>query len=146
MRTIASILALALVIIFGALMSLLWPWQPWMNAGKVVALGKWRFEDYEFQAWQRRTEFFFEPFATGLFVRRGTNQWRVFCLDIQDTYAPGIELRKHAAQVYVFRNGKDVGAFDTVTQAFRKSPESPVMTPMGMGEDSEPPGKWWLRR
>jgi len=142
-RATLIILALGGAVVFGALTSCM-GWHTGIRSGQAVPLGSWRFEKFEFQVWQRRTEDFFEPFATGLFVRCGTNSWQVFCLDIQDRYAPRIELRTNASEVRILRSGRSIGIYDTAHQAFRKGSGGALVTPMGMGNASEPPGMWWL--
>jgi len=117
-----------------------------MAEGKSVPLGKWRFGDYEVEAWQRKNAEIREPFATGLFLRHGTNQWQVFCLDIQDTYRPSIELRNDAAEVEVFRNSKHIGSLDLANGSFRRNPGGPPFTPGGIGRGERPPGEWWLKK
>jgi hypothetical protein len=61
--------------------------------------------DSEFQVWQRKARYIFEPFADAFFVRQGTNQWQVFCFDIQDCYSPGIKLVQTNRNVVVYRSG-----------------------------------------
>ena len=135
----------ALLCLFLGLTWLVWKLHPWMPSGQAVSLGEWRFGGYDFQVWQRRTEYVFEPFATGLFVRRGSNQWQVFCLDHQDVYSPKIDLVRNGADVLVFRGKTELGFFRTLDQSFRKAPRFEELSPMGMGGSGEPPGRWWLR-
>ena len=68
----------------GCLGLFLWKLHLWIRPGTALRSGKWRFRDYEFQVWQRKNQSVLEPFADGLFARRGTNEWEVFCFDIQD--------------------------------------------------------------
>ena len=124
----------------------LWQLHPWISAGTAVLSGKWRFGDCEFQVWQRKNQSVLEPFADGLFVRRGTNEWQVFCFDIQDRYSPKIELRQVGTKVEVFRTGENRGVFDMSNGTFCRAPNRPVFTPDKIGSASEPPGEWWLRQ
>lgn len=130
----------------GCLGLFLWKLHLWIRPGTALRSGKWRFRDYEFQVWQRKNQSVLEPFADGLFARRGTNEWQVFCFDIQDIYSPKIELRQVGTKVEVFRNGENRGVFDLSNGSFRRAPNQPVFTPAGIGKASEPPGEWWLRQ
>ena len=127
------------------LMLWLWKFHPWAVAGTVVPRGKWVFNDYEFQVWQRKNALLWEPFADGLFVRRGTNEWQVFCFDIQDTYSPRVELRLSGTKVEILRAGEQRGIFDMSDGTFRRSSTGTVFAPQGIGNATEPPGQWWLR-
>jgi len=131
----------ALVVIIGG--HYVWQMHPWVPAGQEFALGYWRFGDCEFQAWQRKNTFITEPFADGLFVRQGTNQWQVFCFDIQDRYLPRLRLAQEHGQVVVYRDGENRGVYDMITQTFRRHGQA--YTPGGMGDSTNPPGDWWLR-
>ena len=128
----------AVLVIFG---SYAWQLHFWVPAGRAVALGKWNFDGCDFQVWQRKTRYITEPFADGLFVRRGTNGWIAFCFDIQDNYRPTIELRKVAEKVLVFRAGENRGEFDMAAQVFRRNNQA--MTPQFVLGD--PPGDWWFQ-
>src|SRR5437867_2934772 len=121
---------------------LLWQLHPWTPEGRAIALGKWRFDEFEFQAWQRKNPDTFEPFADGLFVRRGTNRWEAFCFDIQDVYSPRVRLQRVGSGVFVYRGGARRGVYDLATRTFRRH-EQPF-TPTYI--DGDPPGDWWLRR
>lgn len=120
-----------------------WKLHPWVPAGHALALGNWRFGDFEFQVWQRKNADIFEPFADGLFVRRGTNQWQAFCFDIQDRYSPRVRLTHEQGRVVVYRDDENRGVYDVTTQTFRRHGEA--CTPEGMGNSTSPPGQWWLR-
>ena len=119
-----------------------WELHPWMPAGHALALGTWRFGDYEFQVWQRKNPDTFEPFADGLFVRYGTNQWRVFYFDIQDCYSPKIRLQQELSEVLVYRRGENRGTFDLTTQSFRRNG---LIVPAAY-ITGNPPGNWWLEK
>jgi hypothetical protein len=114
-----------------------------MTPGSAILLGKWRINEYEFEVWQRKNPRTLEPFATGLFVRRGTNRWEVFCLDVQDTYHPRIELRLNATKVDVLKKGKNIGSFDLGRETFQRTTCLPFV-PGGIGTAASPPGQWWL--
>jgi hypothetical protein len=135
----------ALALVFITTLFVAWELRPWMRTGGSVPLGSWKFGDFEFEAWQRNTDCIFEPFATGLFMRQGTNQWQAFCLDFQDCYSPKIALHKDGDQIVVLRRGKRIGVFDLVDQKFTKPPFKDPFTPGGIGDASRPPGKWWLK-
>lgn len=135
-------ITIALIAVLAAAVSwLLWELHPWMPEGRTIALGKWRFDEFEFQAWQRKNPDIFEPFADGLFVRRGSSRWEVFCLDIQDGYSPRISLERAGSHVIIHRDGEQSGVYDLATRTFRRH-EQPF-TPTYI--DGEPPGRWWLR-
>lgn len=123
--------------------SFLWLFQPGTGKGEAVALGHWQIGGFEFQAWQVKTPYTFEPFATGLFVRRGTNRWKVFPLDIKDLYKPRLELKLEASNVFILRKGRCLGVFETENETFSKGPSKPSFIPMGIGAATEPPGEWW---
>ncbi len=127
---------------FGTL--LVWRLHPWVREGQAFELGRWQFGELEFQAWQRKTDSIFEPFADGLFVKRGTNQWNVFCFDIQDRYSPKVRLQKENSQIVVYRDGEKRGEFDLETQTFRRHGQ--VYPPSNVDGSNGPPGDWWLRR
>jgi hypothetical protein len=140
---VAGVIACAglLLVIAGA--HLVWQLHPWVTEGKAFALGKWQFGQFEFQVWQRKTEYLFEPFADGLFVRAGTNQWQVFCFDIQDSYSPRVKLVQKQGRIVVYRDGENRGMYDTATQTFLWHGQA--YTPQGIGNSADPPGEWWLR-
>src|ERR1051325_4549777 len=98
----------------------LWRLHPWTPEGSSLALGRWKFDEFEFQVWQRKTPDIFEPFADGLFVRRGSNSWVVFCFDIQDRYSPKVRLERKNSEVVVYRDGENRGRYDLTTQTFRQ--------------------------
>src|SRR5215813_11495216 len=72
-------------------------YQPWMPAGRAVHLSSEHFGAYDFQVWQRKNTISTEPFATGLFVRKQGDPWKVFLLDFQDSYRSSIVLRPKGA-------------------------------------------------
>lgn len=121
---------------------LLWGLHPWMPPGSSVFLGRWEYGEFEFQVWQRKNHDVFEPFADGLFVRRGANAWAVFCFDIQDQYSPRVKLAREGSEVVVYREGEVQGRYDLTTQLFRRQ-EVPTLPGY---IDREPPGDWWVRR
>lgn len=121
-----------------------WQLHPWVPPGQAFALGHWRFGDFEFEAWQRKNVWITEPFADGLFVRQGTNQWQAFCFDIQDNYGPRLKLQDEGGQVMVYRDGENRGCYDMATQTFRRNGQAYMA--MGIGNSSTPPGEWWLKQ
>ena len=135
---------IALVIVpcsIGAVAWFVWELHPWVPAGRAFALGKWRFADFEFQVWQRKNTSIFEPFADGLFVRQGTNQWRAFCLDIQDGYLPKVRVQQDGTHVTVYRDGEKRGVYEMTNQTFWGT-DKPFTSAYIVGD---PPGNWWLR-
>jgi len=121
-----------------------WQLRPWMPAGTAFALGHWRFDDCEFQVWQRRSVYLTEPFADGLFVRQGTNEWEAFCFDIQDNYLPKVSLEREHGQIIVHRDGENRGVCDMATHSFWRHGQT--YTPTGIGNSVTPPGEWWLKK
>lgn len=97
--------------------------RPWMAPDRPVRLSTTRLGDCEFQVWQRKNDTLTEPFATGLFVRRKSEQWKAFLLDFQDTYNPPIRLRKESSGFVVLRWGKRLGTIDEATLTFKREPE-----------------------
>ena len=136
----AGIVFLAILAIAG--LCLLWRLHPWTPEGRAIALGKWQFGEFEFQVWQRKNSEVFEPFADGLFVRRGTNPWAVFCFDIQDRYSPTVRLQQEGSEVVIYRGGEKRGRYDLTTQTFRRHEEPFTVVYI----DRDPPGDWWLRK
>jgi hypothetical protein len=135
--------AIAILTVFAiAALCLLWLMHPWTPEGRAIALGKWQFGEHEFQVWQRKTQFAMEPFADGLFVRRGTNSWAVFCFDIQDRYSPRVSLEREGAEIVVYRDREKRGKYDLATETFCRHEEA--FTPVHINGD--PPGEWWLRK
>jgi len=118
-----------------------WQLHPWVPAGRALALGDWRFGDYEFQVWQRKNPDTFEPFADGILVRHGTNEWQAFCFDIQDGYSPRVNLQQEHSEIVVYRSGEERGRYDMITQTFRRG--GSAFTPTDV--IGNPPGDWWLR-
>jgi len=139
--------SLLLVLAGGAVCLGLFVWglHPWARAGTAQWIGNWQFGDYEFQVWQRKNRSVFEPFADGLFVRRGTGPWQAFCFDIQDNFSAKVELREADGKIHVFRDGENRGFFDMSIGSFRASADTQVFTQDGIGNASQPPGQWRLR-
>ncbi len=135
------IMAVALIVMVGVFY--VWRFHPWVPSGRAFALGRWRFEDCEFQVWQRKNSSIVEPFADGLFVRQGTNQWQAFCFDIQDRYSPRVRLVQEGGQILVYRDGEIRGAYILKTHTFQR--HGHTYEPDGIGASSNPPGDWWLK-
>lgn len=89
-----------------------WKLQPWMPAGKIISIGSWKYEDYEFQVWQRKTPSLAEAFSTSLYVRHQTNAWHQYYLNHQDDYLPKMALTKNDSSVHVYRGSKFLGAYN----------------------------------
>jgi hypothetical protein len=123
----------------------LWKVQPWMPANRAVLLGKWKFGNTEFQVWQRKNREIAEPFATGLFVRKGTNVWQSFCINIDDCYSPSIKLREEDNLILISKSFRKFAVFDTTTQTYRRITDRGPHLPMGIGVGNEPPGDWWIK-
>ncbi|NLH72871.1 MAG: hypothetical protein GX456_07435 [Verrucomicrobia bacterium] len=134
---------LALMLLSATLLILwcLWNLQPWRRQGDEVHVGSWRFGDCEFQIWQRKTWTVTEPFATGLFFRKGAGPWRAFLLDFEDLYRPNYVLRNQSNGVAVFKNGKRRWFLDLGTEQMRR--ESDGQAFVGGAIQNAPPGNWW---
>jgi len=142
---VKNVLALSVILLAVCGTRLLWQLHPWVKPGTALRLGNWQIGQFEFQVWQRKNPWAWEPFADGLFVRQGTNDWQVFCFDIQDNYSPKVKLRKVGSKVHVMRDGEDRGVFDLVEGSFRARSNTPAYTPVVIGNATDPPGRWWLR-
>jgi len=143
--TITSVVTITLVVLVLALVGhYVWQLHPWVPAGHAFAIGNWHFGDCEFQVWQRKTVHVTEPFADGLFVRQGTNEWQAFCFDIQDSYLPRVKLVPEKRQIVVYRDGENRGVYDMATHTFQRHGQA--YTPMGIGNSTTPPGEWWVRK
>jgi len=118
----------------------LWKVHPWMPTDTAVFLGRWHFKNHEFEVWQRKQSIT-EPFATGLFVRDTNGGWHAFCLNIDDFYAPKINLIPGNSSVAVVRRGKVVGNYDIQQETFRMTKHHENMVPERIQES--PPGKWF---
>jgi hypothetical protein len=134
--------AIALSFLTAAAAILAWKLHPWMPAAACLELGRWKVGEYEFQIWQRKSASALEPFADGLFVRKGTNAWQAFCFDIQDTYRPKVELKPVGTEVRIWRDGELRGIFDLSKGIFFRPPSTNVFAPDSVGGDQNPPGSW----
>lgn len=83
-----------------------------MQKGKTIAIGIWKYGDYEFEVWQRKASSFAEPFSTSLYVRHKTNAWHQYYLNHQDVYMPNIAVKQRDSNVYVYRGSKFLGTYD----------------------------------
>lgn len=119
-----------------------WKLQLLMRPGHVVRVGSWGFGNCEFQVWQRKTATVSEPFATGLFVRRGEGPWQAFLLDFEDLYRPNLVLRSQSNGVAVLRNGRRQWFFDLATEQLHRDPWGEGLTGGIIRDD--PPGNWWV--
>lgn len=142
LRTIGILILSVVCALVAVVAFYVWQLHFWIPAGRVFAVGKWNFDGYEFQVWQRKNRYFTEPFADGLFVRRGTNAWEAFCFDIQDNYLPQIRLTESGGKVQVFRDGENRGEYDTRNQVFKR--HGAAYDPQLIVGD--PPGNWRLGR
>ena len=128
-----------------AALTFTWNRQPWMRSGSAVHLGRWKFGEVSLEVWQRKNNSFLEAFATGLFVRHGTNHlWQVFCLDIQDTFKPDIQIRMNGALIELSQSGQQLGELEPMTGTFKYGADGAIVTPGIVG--SEPPADWWIGR
>ena len=139
--TLASIFLAIGLFIIGIIGWYVWELHPWIPAGKSFALGHWTFGDCEFQAWQRKNTSTTEPFADGLFVRQGTNQWQAFCFDIQDRYLPKVKLQQDGSQIVIYRDGEKRGVYNMTNQTFERNGNA--FGPACI--NGKPPGDWWLK-
>jgi hypothetical protein len=139
MRRIAiCLLMIVLVLIVWGL----WSFQPWVKPGHASLISSCRIGEHDIQIWQRKNEGLTEPFATGLFVRSGTN-WLAFCLDFQDLYHPSIKLQNTNTGIAVFRSGDRLGTYDAASGMFLRAADGAKIAPVTI--NSPPPGNWWLR-
>jgi hypothetical protein len=141
MKHLFKLLAVGLVLV--PVGSFLLLFRPWMTAGKAVHLGTWILESGDYQVWQRKNADLFEAFATALFVRIETNQWKAFLLDFEDTYAPRVELHGNAKSVDVIRNGKRLGSYDCLQRTFHRSSDHASMSFKLI--QGKPPADWWAK-
>ena len=95
--------------------------RPWMQTGQNVKLGSWKFEDYDFQVWQRKRSTLVEPFSTSLFVRQRTNAWHQYYLNHQDVYRPRVILAKTDDRIVVRQGNKFLGAFDMKSGEYQRA-------------------------
>lgn len=140
MKRIVQVVAFITVL---ALAWIAWKLHPWMQSGHAVRLGSWNIAGREFQVWQRKNNDLLEAFATGFFVRTGTNQWRTYCLDIQDHYSSKIEVRADQSQIIVLRDGVKLGDFDVPSASFKRATDGAVVNAVVIS--NEPPADWWLK-
>ena len=118
--TIIYVLATSLIVLVLAMLgTYIWQLHPWVPAGRAFALAHLRAGDFEFEAWQKKNVSITEPFADFVLVRQGTNHWRAFCFDIQDSYLPRVKLVTEKGQLVVYRDGESRGAYELETQTFR---------------------------
>jgi len=139
---VKKVAGLLSVIVLVALVWVVWKFQPWMSAGRVVQLSSTHLGDYDFQVWQRKNAGITEPFATGLFARKQGEQWRAYLLDFEDAYRPPVVLRREDSGIAVFYGSEKVGFFDKMQRTYKRE----VNGNLDPGDvlDSEPPGNWWL--
>ena len=139
MHAFKAIVLIGIVAICGLAM---WQLQPWMRSGKGVHIGNWRFGEHEFQVWQRKNSSLVEPFATAVFIRSRTGEWRAYCLVIDDMYKPRVALREEDLRILVTLYGNVVGVFDPRPETFHRKADGVVFQPEIIGGD--PPGTWWV--
>src|SRR6266581_4470910 len=140
MKITASFLFLP---VLAALAWFMWRFQPLMSGGQAVHVSTGQIGRFDFQVWQRKNSSTFEPFATGLFVHKKGEPWRVFLLDFEDVYHPNVRLRKENAGVVVIEHGKKLGIIDDELQTFKRESDG-ASFPCGV-LDGEPPSSWWLK-
>jgi hypothetical protein len=140
MKVLVSVIVLVLLL---DVTWCLWRLHPWMRPGQAVHVVTWRLGEYEVQVWQRKNADLFEPFATGLFVRRSGSKWQVFLLDHQDLYAPRIALKRESVGVVVFRGSKRLGVLEEGGR-YRRESDGAMLT--GALLQAEPPSIWWLKQ
>jgi hypothetical protein len=145
MRNFLAILGMSLACVFllvaGVVGYYIWQLHPWVSAGKKFSLGHWRFGDCEIQVWQCKNTSVTEPFTDGLFVRQGTNQWQLFCLDIQDSYSPRIRLEEKNGQVVIYSDGENRGVYDLTAQTYQRHGQ--IYPPKDIDTGTNPPDGWW---
>lgn len=141
MKRIVALLALTLLLV--ALSFVVWKLQPWMTPGKAIHIKSEHLGNFDFEVWQRKNDSLGEPFATGLFVQNGTNDWRVFLLDFEDMFHPRVVLRREVSSIVVFHGGARLGVLDEQAQTFTRSSNGAILEAATVGK--KPPGDWWLR-
>lgn len=144
-RSIRRAVGLLGVVLLGVLVWFGWEFRPWMPAGRAVQLSSTEIGDYEFQVWQRKNKSIFEPFATGLFVRKQGDPWKAFLLDFEDTYRSPIALRREDSGVAVFSGSSKLGVFDGTQQVFKRDSKGSSFPVSSVLIGSDPPGNWWLK-
>jgi hypothetical protein len=123
-----------------------WKFRPWMPEGRAVHIGDAHFGNHDFEVWQRKNSFAYatEPFATALFVRKTGAPWKVYLLNIQDTYRPSVNLRYDNSGLAILYGKTKRGYFDEERDAFtlyHHDGGSNVIESIAVV--SVPPGDWW---
>jgi hypothetical protein len=119
-----------------------------MPEGRAVHVGDAHSGDHDFQVWQRKNSLAVatEPFATALFVRKTSEPWKAYLLDIQDTYRPSISLRKEGSGVVVLYDKFRRAYFDEERDVFtRYHWDGGSDVEEGVVIDSQPPDDWWQK-
>src|SRR5258708_1591933 len=83
--------------------------RPLMPAGHAVQINTGKSGEFDYQVWQRKNKSTFEPFATGLFIHRRGEPWRVFLLDFEDEFRPRVELKTESTGIAVIENRRVMG-------------------------------------
>jgi hypothetical protein len=122
---------------------LLWRLHPWIGAGRGLQVANQQFNGYEVQVWQRKNDTFVEPFATAVFIRKDSQEWRAFGVGFEDLYHPRIRLEKEPTQFLVFFNGHEIGTIDQNLSAFKRKSDGSSFPPTLI--NGHPPGNWWLK-
>ena len=130
----------AVLVVCGFFGYLLLCFQPVMPEGKVLKLSTFQSGSYSFQVWQRKREYWLEPFTTAVFVRHQTNAvWDAYTLGIQDIYKPPIRFQTNESSVKLSDGGKLIVNFDirtglmTYANSMRHPSEGTTLTP----------SNWW---
>jgi hypothetical protein len=132
MKSILALLGLAVVSVVSLVV---WKLQPWMPAGRAIRLSALTLGGHDFQVWQRKNPDTFEPFATGLFVQDGTNDWRVFLLDFEDTYHPRVSLRREGSGIVVFHGGDRLECSTSEPRPLHGDPTEQFFKPRSSAEN-----------
>ena len=124
----------------GGLLWLGWELHPWVPAGRPLHVSDHVVGAFEFQVWQRKNDSLWEPFTTGLFVRKSGMPWHVFLVDIQDGYHPSMRLQEDGPGIAVLDGAHKLGVFNPASMTFqwRSTPRRDAAAVL----DGDPPGNW----
>lgn len=98
-----------------------WTFRPFMNSGHTICIGTWKINNYTLQIWQRKKATIEEPFSTSLYVQKGTNDWRQYYLNHQDTYRPEYKVSESNEVIYVSRDMQLLGVVRLSTGEYVRS-------------------------
>jgi hypothetical protein len=135
-------MCLACVCLIVLFLKYVWELHPWVPPGRDVYISDQRLLNYDFQVWQRKNPSMFEPFTTGLFVRKDGGEWHAFWIGFEDSYRPKIALRTEGSKIVVISDGETIGTIDREVIVFRRKSDSSAFSAAVI--QGKPPGEWWL--